>query len=120
MALVAWLPGLLLLAVAPIPMWASILFGLWLAAAVVSDVRAWSRRPVSATWRPGRGWLLEWAGGRRRPARLLGSSRILPWAIALTWSAPPAGNVRLLFPARPGDATARRLRVLMRYGRGDG
>lgn len=119
-ALAVWLAGAVLLAVAPIPLWLSTLAGVWLLGAMAADMRSWSRQPSAAIWRPGRGWVMEWPDGRRHPGRLMGSSRILPGVMALSWAVPAVGRVRLLVPARAADPTARRLRVLMRYGRGDG
>ncbi len=116
-----WIPVVVLMLASPIPTPARCAMGLWLAASVVLEVRGWSRQPRLMIWRPGTGWLLEWADAGRRPAHLLGSSRILPKMFALSWRLPSGPRVHMLVPVGPGEAAiGRRLRVLLRYGRENG
>lgn len=116
-----WIPAVVLMLASPMPAPARCVMGLWLAAAAAVEVRDWSRQPRLMIWRPGTGWLLEWTDGTRRPAHLLGSSRILPKMFALSWRVPSGPRVHMLVSVGPGEAAIRRrLRVLLRYGRENG
>jgi hypothetical protein len=121
LAAVTWLPACLLVICSPIPDAARGLLAVGLAGAVASEIRGWCRRPELASWRPGGGWILEWPDGTQRPARLLGTSRVFPGLLTLSWSLASGRRVNLLLLPRRGDATNfRRLRVLLRYGRANG
>jgi len=121
LALLTWLPAGLGILLAPIPRSLRGILVPLLVLAIGSEMRAWSRWPERMIWRPGTGWTLEWRDGTRCAGRLLGSSRVLPRILALSWSLPGARRIHMLVLRRAGDATARRrLRVLVRLGRADG
>lgn len=120
-ALPVWLLSALVLATARIPGGAALCLGTWLLVSIGMEVRAWSRQPERAVWRPRKGWTLEWPGGLRCNARLRVSSRVCPGWLALEWTAARGRRVRLLLLPGRNDATSlRRLRVLLRHGRADG
>lgn len=121
LAAVTWLPAFLLVIHAPTPDAVRGLLALCLAGAVALEIREWRRRPATASWAPGRGWILEWADGTQWPARLLDTSRVFPWLLVLRWSLGSGRRVSLLFlPGRGQGTTLRRMRVLLRHGRANG
>ncbi len=120
-AAVTWLPALVLVMHAPVPDGVRAFLAVWLAGAVVLEIREWRHRPAVARWGPGRGWVLEWTDGMQRPARLLDTSRVFPRLLVLRWSLASGQRINLLFLPRRGQATTqRRMRVLLRHGRANG
>lgn len=98
-----------------------ILMAGWLVFGAAVQRRARKQRPSRAVWRPGRGWTLELPGRPAVTGRLRRSTRILPLYVALSWTLPDGRCSRLLvFRWQMPAVTFRRLRVLLRYGRGDG
>ena len=121
LGLIAWTPAAIVLATASVPAWASLAGAGWLAAAIAVELRRWSGQPVRALWRPRKGWSLEWPGGVRRAARLQAGCRVFPGWMALSWRVEGGRRARLILFRRGNDAASyRRLRVLLRNGRGDG
>lgn len=121
LALLVWLPAGLGILLAPIPGLVRWLLLPMFALAIGSEIRSWLRWPDKMIWRPGAGWMLEWRDGTRRVAKLLGSSRVLPRILALSWSLRGAPRIHVLVLRRAGEAAARRrLRVLVRLGRANG
>lgn len=98
-----------------------ILMAGWLFAGAMVHRRERKRWPDRAVWRPGRGWTLELPGRQASPAKLSQATRILPLFVALSWTLKDGRRSRLLvFRWQIPPTTFRRLRVLLRYGRGDG
>ena len=89
--------------------------------AVIADWRQWIRGPCRATWRPRRGWMLDWTDGRQQGASLRSASRVWRRCLVLEWAVADGSRARMLVTASGcSPETMRRIRVLMRMGRGDG
>lgn len=110
-----------MIAFGSIDAWARVFMASWLILAAVALRRQRSRQAEAAVWRPGRGWHLDLPGGAMTPARLRSSTRVLPLFAALDWVMPDGRRAHLIaFRWQLRRDTFRRLRVLLRYGRGDG
>lgn len=97
------------------------LMAAWLVIGAVTLGRRRREEARMAIWRPGRGWHLDMPGAAATPARLHRSTRVLPLFVALNWVLPDGRRACLLaFRWQVRRETFRRLRVLLRYGRGDG
>jgi hypothetical protein len=101
--------------------WARAFMASWLFVGAVALRRQRRQEAGTAIWRPGRGWHLDMPGTAATPARLHRSTRVLPLIVALNWVLPDGRRACLLaFRWQVRRETFRRLRVLLRYGRGDG
>ena len=117
----AWLAGAAAATLAQVDFEVRLFMFAGLVLAVGGDMREWLGKPSRAVWRPRKGWILEWADGRRDAARLNPNSRVFWRCLMLHWRVADGRTARMLVLPAGGSKTAmRRLRVLMRMGRSNG
>lgn len=122
--IVALTAGLTFVLAAPIEATVRIALLLWGGVAVAAELpmarrRKAAREPTRAIWRPTTGWLLEAGDKKPAPGILCPGTRVFPWLIVLRWRIRGQGyRTCLVRPDTLGVDAHRRLRVILRLGRG--